>query len=54
MDVEPESGIVLTEDLGWKKNRIRVKHPGSATLVFNTGNQKLGPGSGFRCLDFGF
>jgi hypothetical protein len=36
---------------GWKKFGSGVNTV-SATLFFS--NQKLGPGSGFRCLDFGF
>jgi hypothetical protein len=33
-DADPESGIFLTLDPGWKKILIRDKHPGSARLQF--------------------
>ncbi len=31
-DPDPDLGIFLTLDPGWKKNRIRDKHLGSGTL----------------------
>jgi predicted oxidoreductase len=31
--VDPGSGVFLSLDPGWKKIRIRGKHPGSSTLL---------------------